>query len=61
MSAFAKLAALLTAVAALSACRAEEQNRVTSFEKGVYLGQEDQEIDAETRERLKLRTQKQGF
>lgn len=61
MAVWLRPVALLMAVAALSGCRAEEQGRVTSFEKGVYLGPEDEKIDEETRERLRERTRLQNF
>lgn len=51
----------LMALAALAGCRAEEQGRKTSFEKGVYLGQADEPLSAETKEALRLRMKKQNF
>ncbi len=38
---FTAIATVLTAAVALSACRGEEQGRVTLYKKGEYLGQKD--------------------
>lgn len=38
---FAAVAAVLVAAVALSACRGEEQGRVTLYKKGQYSGQKD--------------------
>ena len=51
----------LVATAALSGCRAEEQGRVTQFEKGVYQGQADEAIGPEVKDALSRRAQKQSF
>jgi len=39
--------AVLLAAFALSACRGEEQGRVTLYKKGQYLGQKDDTLNAE--------------
>ena len=36
----------VAALAALGACRKEEQGRIRSFEPGVYKGQEDTPLDS---------------
>lgn len=51
----------LLAAFALAGCRAEEQGRITSFEKGVYQGAEDQSLDEETRRALHNRSKRQSF
>jgi hypothetical protein len=50
------VALALLAGLVLSGCREEEQNRVVFFEPGVYLGAQDQPLDAETVEALVQRT-----
>lgn len=46
---------VIVAAFALQACREEEQDRILLFEKGVYLGEPDQELDEATREQLRQR------
>lgn len=48
------------ASAFLSACRANEQNRVLFHEKGVYLGAKDTPISKATLARLRQRVSLQG-
>ncbi len=57
-----KLAAVLTLAAVsvvLGGCRAEEQGRILSYQKGVYLGKPDSEPDAALRRVLRQRVQYQ--
>lgn len=64
MIAFFKAAPVLAALAALlavSGCREAEQGRPLAYEKGVYQGQADEEIDEETRRELRERTKHQSF
>ena len=51
----------LVVLAALTGCRAEEQGRVTAYEKGVYLGQQDEALSQETKDALRQRARKQSF
>lgn len=44
---------------ALAGCRSEEQNRMTEFEKGTYLGKPDQTLSDEQVEELRLRARHQ--
>ncbi len=44
---FAAIATVLIAAVALSACRGEEQGRVTFYKKGQYLGQKDDTLSEE--------------
>ena len=44
---FLKIFALATFVTALSSCAEEEQNRLLSYEKGIYLGKADQALTQE--------------
>ncbi|MBX2854626.1 MAG: hypothetical protein KTR21_06550 [Rhodobacteraceae bacterium] len=53
--------AALIALAALPGCREAEQDRPMSYQKGVYGGQADQEIDDETRQKLRDRAKYQSF
>ena len=46
---------LIAGCVALSGCREEEQGRILSFEKGTYLGKEDEKLPAEQRDALKQR------
>ncbi|MEK7819888.1 MAG: hypothetical protein AAB543_02140 [Pseudomonadota bacterium] len=43
---FAAIAAVVIAAVALSACRGEEQGRVTLYKKGQYSGQKDDVLSA---------------
>ncbi len=54
------LAGLLVIGLALGACREDEQGRVVWFEKGVYLGNPDTPISADTRRALNARSQYQN-
>lgn len=45
----------------LQSCREAEQGRPLSYEKGVYGGAPDEEIDEETRKKLRDRVQHQSF
>lgn len=51
------LAALLLFVVGLTlqGCREGEQHRILSYEKGKYLGKQDQKLSAAQRERLRQR------
>lgn len=52
----------LAAVAlTLSACREEERGRVLNYQKGVYLGAEDQALDQEQLDALRYRATNQRF
>lgn len=44
---------------ALAGCRAEEQDRPQSFEPGVYQGQQDTALDADTLNDLRNRVSRQ--
>jgi len=44
---------------ALAGCRSEEQNRITKFEKGTYLGKPDQTLSDEQLNELRRQTQRQ--
>lgn len=50
---------LLLAGLAISGCRKEEQNRPLHFEKGTYLGQQDQNLTDEQLRDLRQRAQVQ--
>lgn len=50
---------LLTGGLALAGCRSEEQNRITSFEKGTYLGKPDQKLSDEQVEKLRRQVEHQ--
>ena len=51
-----KFIALTAAVAALSACAEEEQNRPLSYDKGTYLGKADQSLSSEQVRQLMMRS-----
>jgi hypothetical protein len=53
--------ALLTAMAAVSGCREEEQGRILLYDKGTYLGKPDQEITDAQRQELRSRARNQAF
>jgi hypothetical protein len=57
----AAAAALVTALAAVSGCREEEQGRILLYDKGTYLGQPDQEITDAQRQELRSRARNQAF
>lgn len=44
---------------ALMGCRSEEQNRITRFEKGTYLGKPDQKLNKEQINELRFRARGQ--
>lgn len=44
----------------LGACRSEEQNRVTEFKQGTYLGKADQALPDKTVGELRMRARGQG-
>lgn len=44
---------------ALGGCRSEEQDRMTGFEKGTYLGKPDQKLNDEQINELKFRARSQ--
>ncbi len=44
----------------LGACRSEEQNRVTEFKQGTYLGKADQALPDEMVGELRMRARGQG-
>ena len=50
-----KLLAVSVALVVLAGCRAEEQNRPTSYSPGVYQGKKDQPLDEATRQALRER------
>jgi hypothetical protein len=50
---------LLAGGLALAGCRSEEQNRITGFEKGTYLGKPDQKLSDEQLLQLRRQTQRQ--
>ncbi len=47
-------------VLALSGCDESEQGRILRYEKGTYLGQEDNSLSDAQREELRARTNLQG-
>jgi len=51
-----KFIALTAAVAALSACAEEEQNRLLSYDKGTYLGKADQSLSSDQVRQLMMRS-----
>lgn len=53
--------ALLGVILALGACRKDEQNRIVIYEKGVYLGEEDQTLEQDTVATLQSRAREQSF
>lgn len=54
--------AALALLAALSACRDEEQHRVLLYDKGTYLGQSDSKLTQQQVDALRQRTlEQQGF
>ena len=52
---FLKIFALATFVVALSSCAEEEQDRLLSYEKGIYLGPTDQSLTEEQVRKLMAR------
>ncbi|MCG8593156.1 MAG: hypothetical protein MI785_02100 [Kiloniellales bacterium] len=52
--------AAATAVAALGACRKEEQGRIRDFDPGVYKGQEDSQLDPAVVDDLRERARRQA-
>lgn len=44
---------------ALAGCRSEEQDRITEFDKGTYLGKQDQQLSEEQVNELKFRARGQ--
>jgi hypothetical protein len=51
-----KIFALATFVVALSSCAEEEQNRVLSYDKGTYLGKQDQSLSSDQLRELMMRS-----
>ena len=54
------LAPLFAVAVLLSACDEDEQGRVLRYEKGTYLGPQDQELDQETLDALRQRARRQS-
>lgn len=54
-----RVALAAAALAALAACRPEEQGRPLTYEKGVYLGAADTELDDQTLSSLRERAIRQ--
>ena len=52
-------AALVFAAVSLSACEEDEQDRILRYDKGTYLGPEDQPLEEETLDELRSRTRNQ--
>lgn len=50
---------LVLAALAISGCRKEEQNRPLQFEKGTYLGQQDQTLSEDQLRELRQRANAQ--
>lgn len=44
----------------LTGCKEEEQDRILLFEKGTYLGQDDDSMGGTTAEELRARARNQG-
>ena len=59
-SGFALLSLLLVAIL-LGGCRKSEQNRPLHYEKGVYGGEVDEDLDLATRNEIRLRHRRQNF
>lgn len=57
----AAMGAVLVAVAAVSGCREEEQNRPLTYEKGTYSGKPDQQLSEAQRQELRARTRNQAY
>jgi hypothetical protein len=57
----ATVGAVLIAMAAVSGCRKEEQNRPLAYEKGTYLGKPDQKLTEEQRQELRARARNQAY
>lgn len=57
----ATIGSLLLAMAAVSGCREEEQNRPLTYEKGTYQGKPDQQITEAQRQELRSRARNQAF
>jgi hypothetical protein len=53
-------AALACAAFSLSACEEDEQDRILRYDKGTYLGPEDQPLEQETLDELRNRARNQG-
>lgn len=51
--------ALFAASVVLSGCEEDEQDRVLLYEKGTYLGDEDQSLNEDTLDQLRSRTRSQ--
>jgi RAB protein geranylgeranyltransferase component A len=47
---------MATVVVALSSCAEEEQNRVLSYDKGTYLGKQDQSLSSDQLRELMMRS-----
>jgi len=52
---------VLIAMAAVSGCREEEQNRPLAYEKGTYLGKPDQKLTDAQRQELRARARNQAY
>lgn len=59
---FTTMASLLVilAVPLLAGCRAEEQNRITKYEPGVYMGKKQSALSGEQVNALRYRTRMQS-
>ena len=57
----AAIGAVLVAMAAVSGCREEEQNRPLTYKKGTYIGKADQQISDAQRDELRSRARNQAF
>lgn len=55
------LAVAAGAALTLAACREDEQDRILLFEKGEYLGQPDEPLEAEELVGLRQRAKEQSF
>jgi len=53
------LGCLLIAALAIGGCRKEEQNRILEFDKGTYLGKQDQSLTDEQLSELRQRANAQ--
>ncbi len=56
----AALCCVLLAGLVLSGCREEERGRILYYQKGTYLGQADQKLDAGQLEALRSRARRQS-
>lgn len=57
----ATISAVLVAMAAVSGCREEEQNRPLTYKKGTYQGKPDQQLTDAQKQELRSRTRSQAF